>query len=213
MDPSKMTTGLQCVTCLFGVFDLNTGLPMMGVVNQPFFQIQTLSNGKKVFQSRCIWGYDIDGEKGNNIAEVVSDSRIDGQRAFERTKDVVLVGGGDESDTIRENLEQIAEISYVAGAGHKLLRVALGYADLLVSTSKSTYFWDTCSGHAVLRSMGGGLIGLLEEDMINVKNLENQQIRYRPKTDNAIENYNNSKGLIAYPCPSKLSNYLHLLRR
>lgn len=207
MDPSKMTGGLQCVTCLFGVFDIATGLPLAGVVNQPFFQIETLANGKKAFLSRCIWGFDIDGQRGNNIAEVVGNG-VDEQR----TEDVVLVGGGDESDTIRENLEQVAKISYVAGAGHKLLRVALGYADLLVSTSRSTYFWDTCSGHAVLRSMGGGLIGLLETDAIDVDNLESQQIRYRPKTDNAIDSYNNSQGLIAYPCPSKLSNYVHLLR-
>lgn len=28
--------GLQCVTILIGAYDLQTGLPLMGVINQPF---------------------------------------------------------------------------------------------------------------------------------------------------------------------------------
>lgn len=29
-------SGLQCVTILIGVYDLHTGVPLMGVINQPF---------------------------------------------------------------------------------------------------------------------------------------------------------------------------------
>lgn len=29
-------TGLQCVTILIGVYDVQTGEPLMGVINQPF---------------------------------------------------------------------------------------------------------------------------------------------------------------------------------
>lgn len=36
--PSKgiYPKGLQCVTILIGVYHIDTGLPVMGVVNQPF---------------------------------------------------------------------------------------------------------------------------------------------------------------------------------
>ena len=31
-----ITSGLQCVTSLIGVFDTRTGLPLIGIANQPF---------------------------------------------------------------------------------------------------------------------------------------------------------------------------------
>lgn len=38
MEPSHgvFPRGLPCVTILIGVYDLHTGLPLMGVINQPF---------------------------------------------------------------------------------------------------------------------------------------------------------------------------------
>lgn len=36
--------GLQCVTVLIGVYDLQTGLPVMGVMNQPFVNLDPMTN-------------------------------------------------------------------------------------------------------------------------------------------------------------------------
>ena len=35
-EDSIYSRGLQCVTVLIGVYDLQTGEPVMGVINQPF---------------------------------------------------------------------------------------------------------------------------------------------------------------------------------
>ena len=38
------TTGLRCVTVLIGVFELETGTPIIGVINQPFWKYQSSGN-------------------------------------------------------------------------------------------------------------------------------------------------------------------------
>ena len=47
-----------------------------------------------------------------------------------------------------------------SGAGYKLLCVARGWSTLYVTAKGSTYKWDTCAAHALLRSLGGGCIDL-----------------------------------------------------
>nr|CAD7441473.1 unnamed protein product [Timema bartmani] len=49
-------------------------------------------------------------------------------------------------------------LAEAAGAGYKLLCVADGCADAFVLLKSSTYFWDTCGPHALLRSMGGVIL-------------------------------------------------------
>lgn len=46
-------SGLQCVTILIGVYDLHTGVPLMGVINQPFVS-QDLTTLR--WRGRCYWG-------------------------------------------------------------------------------------------------------------------------------------------------------------
>jgi len=51
LDPSLTgihNEGLRCVVVLIGAYDLLTGLPVAGVVNQPFVQ-QHPSNGRSVY--------------------------------------------------------------------------------------------------------------------------------------------------------------------
>lgn len=61
----------------------------------------------------------------------------------------------------RDNLQKLAsadfEIVSPAGAGYKVLCVILGLVDAFVSSLNSTFFWDTCAGHAILRSMNGNM--------------------------------------------------------
>lgn len=104
----------------------------------------------------------------------------------------------------------------MAGAGYKLLRVAVGEADLLFTSSRSTYFWDTCAVHAILRSLGGGIIPfdnfmqLTEEQFQQHDDL---QIKYKLKTPETVNiECNNSKGLIAYRSLNQLKKTIDFLR-
>ena len=45
--------GLQCVTILIGVHDIQTGVPLMGVINQPFVS-QDLNTLR--WKGQCYWG-------------------------------------------------------------------------------------------------------------------------------------------------------------
>ena len=104
---------------------------------------------------------------------------------------------------------------YVAGAGYKILCVILAEAALLVTSSKTTFFWDTCAGHAILRSLGGGIIAL--DDIIHLDNgslydLELLQIRYRPKIEQPGHCYNHPKGLVAYRSKDLIEKTIQVLR-
>lgn len=124
---------------------------------------------------------------------------------------LVLVGGK-EKEEIKQKLKEEFEILYVAGAGYKLLTVALQHANILVSSSRSTYFWDTCAGHAILRSLGGGIIPFDNYDQTkHAEDLDGLQIKYKHKVNNCIANYNNSKGLIAYTSKEILGRILETL--
>ena len=45
--------GLQCITVLIGVYDIQTGVPLMGVINQPFAS-QDLNSLRQ--KAQCYWG-------------------------------------------------------------------------------------------------------------------------------------------------------------
>lgn len=55
-------------------------------------------------------------------------------------------------------------IVFSAGAGHKILKVIGGDADLYLLSKNSTFKWDTCGPHAILNAIDGGLFKI--EDII-----------------------------------------------
>lgn len=192
----KVANGLHCVTCLFGVFQISTGVPIVGVLNQPFYKFNASALS---FQGRFLWGVALDNRLHNNIhTETIPSTQIEDDRLY------ILVGNK-ESETILRQLRTISTTHYVSGAGHKLLCVATGKAHLLVTSSPSTYYWDTCAGHAILRSLGGGLLSLqdslkLHPDTIGDQQLQRAQIKYQVKSneDHRLSGYNNGHGLVAY---------------
>jgi 3'-phosphoadenosine 5'-phosphosulfate (PAPS) 3'-phosphatase len=44
------------------------------------------------------------------------------------------------------------------GAGHKMVMVVEGRADLYINSAPSVYMWDTCGPHSLLASLGGGVV-------------------------------------------------------
>ncbi|UXI16840.1 tRNA pseudouridine synthase [Sarcoptes scabiei] len=197
--------GLGCVTCLFGVFDINTGEPILGVLSQPFYR----KNKQSEFTERCFWGLKIGHLRINNFQ----------RNSLEKNSKIILIGN-DESDVLREKLiESYYSLIYVPGAGHKLMNVAIGEAAMMITSSKTTYFWDTCAAHAILRSMGGGLIPFencqnLADDNVDLDNeIDTIQIKYTAQRNTANNEYcMNSRGLIAYRDNETLLKVIRLLK-
>lgn len=95
------------------------------------------------------------------------------------------------------------EVIYAAGAGYKLLCLALSLSDTYVSSQASTYRWDTCALHAILKSIGGGILTF--SDTIALKDniltqLQRFQLNYleNKNSPNGPKKWCNLNGIIAY---------------
>lgn len=160
-NPHIKSNGLDCVTVLLGVYEMETGTPILGVINQPFKKANDegtdtadLCPGANVY-----WGVSYKGFNANNIKAIATTSEQQG----DNKKSVALVSVSEDRKYIyylRDRLKY--DVIFSAGAGHKLLTLIQGHADLLLVSKGSTYLWDTCGPHAILRSMGGNLINLKE---------------------------------------------------
>ncbi|XP_072939601.1 inositol polyphosphate 1-phosphatase [Epargyreus clarus] len=159
--------GLPCVTVLIGAYLRSTGEPVVGVVNQPFY-----NNGK----GRIVWGvhygetckwYGGDENSGSNI---------------------ILMSGAEKPEIIQKFKNSGWEVKSVPGAGHKLLKVALGEAAAYIVSQGTTFRWDTCAPHSVVRARGG--------DVLSYSKLI--PITYNDSKDLDTQEYCNSEGIIAY---------------
>lgn len=104
---------------------------------------------------------------------------------------------------------------YIAGAGHKLMNVAIGEAEFLVTSSKSTYFWDTCAAHAILRSFGGGIIPFENYQRLPLADEchDSLQIKYKKKNAEMRNAHcQNAKGMIAYRDVETLDRIVKFLK-
>lgn len=162
-------SGLHCVTVLIGVFDKRTGCPIIGIINQPFYEIIEYEYKSKIF-----WGIAFND---NNHSNVESSSITDKIAIISSTEqNEVLVDAG---------YKTVAS----AGAGYKILKVIEGHARIYFLGKGTTFKWDTCSGHAILKSLGGDIIDLKK----SVSNQKPIYLTYKEEEDNC-----NSNGLIAY---------------
>jgi inositol polyphosphate 1-phosphatase len=94
-------------------------------------------------------------------------------------------------------------VIYAAGAGYKLLCLALSLSDTYISSQPSTYRWDTCALHAILKSMGGGILRFSDTIALKSKifrELESYQLSYLENinSSNGIKMWCNLNGIIAY---------------
>ncbi|KAG7155972.1 Inositol polyphosphate 1-phosphatase-like [Homarus americanus] len=138
--------GLQCVTVLIGLYDRMSGLPVGGVINQPF---AVFNEESKSWQGRVYWGV---SHGGINIHNVPLDTY--------NTEDgrPVLVMSSSEDTKIQDKFNKTFTVLHATGAGYKLLVVALGYAAACVSSKGSTFRWDTGAPHGLLTAQGGGVV-------------------------------------------------------
>ncbi|XP_013190223.2 inositol polyphosphate 1-phosphatase [Amyelois transitella] len=171
--------GLPCVTVLIGAYKRSSGEPVIGVINQPFFK----SN-----QGRIIWGVSYENYKAWGCSE----------KEIHTNSNTVLMSGAENADIIEKVKKSGWQVMSVPGAGNKLMKVALGEAAMYIVSKGTTFRWDTCAPHAILKSKGG--------DLVTFNN--HAPITYNaPESDNT-QTFCNSDGLIAYSNPDYFEKFL-----
>ncbi|KAJ9577485.1 hypothetical protein L9F63_005986, partial [Diploptera punctata] len=173
-------SGLRCVTVLIGVFDRTSGIPILGIINQPFHTLQDTK-----WQGICHWGV-----KFENICQF---SKSLPQKSQHRTSKRVVLSSS-ESEELKSRLSSAGyTIAEASGAGYKQLCVACNDADVYVLSKGSTFRWDTCGPHAILKSLGGGIV-TYNQVLESTSPLDSHELCY--SSDDTT--YCNSNGLIAF---------------
>ncbi|XP_017787318.1 PREDICTED: inositol polyphosphate 1-phosphatase [Nicrophorus vespilloides] len=191
-DCGVSVSGLSCVTVLIGVYQIETGLPILGIVNQPFSELAEDNR----WRGRCHWGVSLDDLK-----------LCSAQPTHHRGSKLVCLSSSEDA-AIKEKLESKGfRLIEAAGAGYKILCTITGSADAYVLSKGSTYKWDTCGPQAVLKSLGGDVVQYsqaLEDNLISVN--------YPTDYENKLESCCNRSGLIAYRDPSILQDIYDALK-
>lgn len=210
--------GLQCVTILIGVYDLKTGVPLMGVINQPFVS-QDLNTLR--WKGECYWGLSYMGTNIHSLNLTVPINRGENQpaRASSDRESPDLfsaVISTSEKVTLKAALSQVCgdSIFRAAGAGYKSLCVVQGLVDIYIFSEDTTFKWDTCAAHAILRAMGGGIVDMKECLEKNAgAGLIPPELLYHKENTGAtgVDRWANKGGLIAYRSRKRLETFLSRL--
>ncbi|KAL6433896.1 hypothetical protein ACFW04_005839 [Cataglyphis niger] len=181
-------SGLRCVTVLIGAYKKSTGVPVLGVVNQPFY-----TNVDSQWTGRCYWGFLGSGISKSSIGNTSNNDKI------------ILISRFEEADVRSKLLNNGFRLLEATGAGYKILSVALGQVAAYILSKGTTFKWDTCAPQALLLSLGGGIIEF-KEFVVN-PNSENLSVNYLP----IGTNFSNRAGLIAYKDPQILESFKYIL--
>ncbi|KAL4655601.1 inositol polyphosphate 1-phosphatase-like [Arapaima gigas] len=196
-------SGLQCALVLIGAYLRATGEPVIGVINQPFAQ-RDVSN--QSWKGQHFWGVSYGSIKVSSIPKPTSPSRAES---------ISIVLSSSEKQVVKDALTPLCggRLTCAPGAGYKTLCVILSLADMYVLSEGSTFKWDSCAPHALLRALGGGVVDL-KESLISSENEESPtQLTYhqaRPGSRGA-ERWANHGGLIAYLDNNKLKTVIGAL--
>ncbi|XP_012524673.1 inositol polyphosphate 1-phosphatase isoform X4 [Monomorium pharaonis] len=183
-------SGLRCVTVLIGAYKKSTGVPVLGVVNQPFS-----TNVDSQWTGKCYWGFLGGGIAKSSISNACSADKI------------ILLSRFEDADVKSKLLNSGFRLVEAAGAGYKILTVAIGQAAAYILSKGSTYKWDTCGPQALLSSVGGNIIEF-KEFIVNPDS-DNLSVNYLP----IGTNFSNRAGLIAYRDPQILETFKSILSK
>uniref|UniRef100_A0A1I8QDY7 Inositol polyphosphate 1-phosphatase n=1 Tax=Stomoxys calcitrans TaxID=35570 RepID=A0A1I8QDY7_STOCA len=184
--PGITSTGLDCVTVLIGVYDLTSGIPLIGVVCQPFRN----KIDDNVYTSSMYWGIALDNFQAHSKNLNNSPKRSGGHLG--------IFSSSERAELLQQMLEIGYEFAFSAGAGHKALKVITNEVDIYVLSKGSTFKWDTCGPQAILRSLNGDIV----EFQTSIKEGKPVPLKYIEVVDNeadgSIADWKcNSQGLIA----------------
>ncbi|XP_008050787.1 inositol polyphosphate 1-phosphatase [Carlito syrichta] len=211
--------GLQCVTILIGVYDIQTGVPLMGVINQPFasHDLNTLR-----WKGQCYWGLSYMETNIHSLQLATSQRHCSDTPAKSTSAEadpspqLSAVISTSEKEPIKAALSRVCgdRLFGAAGAGYKSLCVVQGLADIYIFSEDTTFKWDSCAAHAILKAMGGGMVDLKESlERDPETGLELPQLVYHVGNEGAagVDRWANKGGLVAYRCRKQLETFLHLL--
>lgn len=101
------------------------------------------------------------------------------------------------------------KLMYVSGAGYKILCVILGLADLYVLSEGSTFKWDSCAPHAILKALGGGVVDFAE----CLKGGPPTELTYHQPSPGhkGAERWANHGGIVAYMASERLARVIGAL--
>lgn len=204
-----VTEGLQCVSVLIGVYDKSTGVPLVGVTNQPFYELK-----ERRWTGFITWGVCVGDVRANSLPNMelsVPNSPTDGKK-------VALISSS-ESQDVQDALSTMFKLRNINGAGNKLLGVCHDFADAYVLTHSSNYKWDCCGPHAILLSLGGGIVKYSDVHNFVQAGLEEfsklDQIKYHipdcPDKTGA-ERWCNKGGVVAYRSLSVLNSLAKVIK-
>ncbi|XP_070565818.1 inositol polyphosphate 1-phosphatase-like [Ptychodera flava] len=200
--------GLECSTVLIGVYDRNTGLPVIGVINQPFAQLDKTT---AKWQGRPIWGV--------CWKDIRANSYSDGHDSQERKSPLAVVLSSSEQENIKSAVAAGGKgrYQYASGAGYKALCVSDKLVDAYILSKGTTFKWDCCAPHAILTSMGGGIVDLKKAMQCGDDGacLNSAAIHYDKPDSNDYEpgqKWANSGGMIAYWSEDAAKEILKLLQ-
>ncbi|KAM8794163.1 inositol polyphosphate 1-phosphatase [Eudromia elegans] len=196
--------GLRSALVLVGAYERRSGRPVLGVINEPFFQRDPLTGS---WHGRYHWGVSYGEQRLCSLPPPPP-----------RAPPTVVLSRA-EAGAVRAALAPLCGprgLREAAGAGYKLLCVALGLADAYVCAGGSTFAWDACAPHAVLRALGGGaveLAGALRARRGGDAAAELPQLLYNRPHEGAegAQRWANRGGLVAYVHPQHLEAVLAAL--
>lgn len=162
------------------------------------------------WQGRYFWGVSY---QEINLCSFTPCQRPDG-----KTPDSLsVVLSSSEKQEVKDVLLPLCDgqLTYASGAGYKVLCVIQGLVDMYVLSEGSTYKWDSCAPHAILRALGGGICDL-SQCLSAVRN-GNKDLRAELTYNNphagcqGAEQWANQGGLVAYLDSSVLSRVVEAL--
>lgn len=192
-------SGLHCALVLIGVYLRSSGEPVMGVINQPFNH----KDGSR-WRGEHFWGVSYEGL---NLCSVPRPEAAPGPA-------LSAVLSSSEKPSVKDALSSLCgpeRLMYASGAGFKVLCVIQGLADVYLLSEGSTFKWDSCAPHALLRAMGGGVVDLRAA---LGSGLEQAELAYhRPNEECAgADRWANRGGLVAYRDSAHICKVLEALK-
>ncbi|XP_067287992.1 inositol polyphosphate 1-phosphatase [Pseudorasbora parva] len=190
-DEGFCPSGLPCALVLIGVYLRATGQPVMGVINQPFNRKDSRGKGWK---GQHIWGVSY------GDVNVCSLTRHRPPRP-QKSECLSVLLSSSERSAVKDALATLpnASLMYASGAGYKILCVVRGLVDVYVLSEGSTFKWDSCAPHAVLRALGGGVSDLSECVRARLEGHTAELAYHLPNNHRqGVDRWANQGGLIAY---------------
>lgn len=123
---------------------------------------------------------------------------------LQKKDDLSVLLSSSERPNVKDALAAIpsSSLMYASGAGYKILCVVQGLVDVYVLSEGSTFKWDSCAPHALLRALGGGVSDLSECIHAHVSGNKGHpaELTYHQPHNQSqgVDRWANRGGIIAY---------------